>query len=79
MDIWLRNINASLNDFSLSNPFQLSFDASLYSNVPNVYGSALVSLDLSNKIGINFSDLRLDTDLSQLDIVGLKVFPPRAG
>ena len=28
LDVWLLNINANLNDFSLSKPFRLSFDAS---------------------------------------------------
>ncbi len=75
LDIWLSNINASLNDFSLSKPFQLSFDASLYSNDPNVHGSARVFLDLS-KQSVRISDLRLHTDLSRLDIEQLKGISP---
>ena len=75
LDIWLTNINANLNDFSLSKPFQFLLDASLYSNSPNIQGSALVSLDLSNR-SVEFSDLSLHTDLSHLDTEELKGISP---
>jgi AsmA family len=71
LDIWLSNINATLNDFSLSKPFRLSFNASLYSNDPNVHGSALVSLT-----PVRVSNLSLHMDLSQVDIKGLKGISP---
>jgi len=75
LDIWLSNINASLNDFSLSKPLRLSFDASLYSNDLNVHGSALVFLDLSKR-SVRINDLSLHTDLSRVDIEQLKGISP---
>jgi hypothetical protein len=83
LDIWLTDINASLNDFSLTKPFRLTFDASLYSDSPNIHGSVLVSLpsppvgnDLS-KQSVRFKDLSLHMDLSQINIDELKGISPQ--
>jgi len=87
LDIWLEGINASINSFSLSKPFQASFDASLYSNTPNVHASSNVSLSFSNvsssfpnaligNPGISLSDLKFNTDFSQLDTDRLQGISP---
>lgn len=76
IDIWLTNTDANLNDFSFSKPFQLLFDATLYSKTPNVHASTLVSLDLSKR-SVQINDLRLNVDLSQLDIDRLKDISPQ--
>ncbi len=75
LDIWLSDINASLEGSSLLKPLRLSFDASLYSNAPNVQGSALLSLDLSKR-SVQISDLSLHMDLSHLDRDQLKGISP---
>jgi len=75
LDIWLRNINVNLNGFSFSEPLRLTFDASLYSNDPNVHGSVLVSWDPSKR-SAQVSDLSLHMDLSRLDSQQLKNISP---
>jgi len=75
LDIWLTNINANINNFSLSKPFQLKFEASLYNNASNVEGQAQVFLDISKR-SIQISDMSLGTDLSQIDIDGLRGISP---
>jgi hypothetical protein len=75
IDIWLTGIDASLNDFSLSKPFQLSFDACFYSNTPNVHANTFVSLDLFKR-AVQITGLRLDTALSRLDVDWLKGISP---
>ena len=67
LDIWLTNINGNINDFSMSQPFRLSLDASLYSNVPNV------PLDLSKR-SVQISDLKLHMDLSSWILISSKIF-----
>jgi hypothetical protein len=71
LDIWLRNINVSLKDVSLSNPMDLSFNASLYSNTPNVHANAFVLLD-PLKRSIQIDHLKFQMDLSRLDANQLK-------
>ena len=75
LDIWLSNINASMNGVSASKPFRLSFNASFYSDDPNVHGSALVSLDPSKR-SVSTSGMSLHTDFFRLDIEGLRDISP---
>jgi len=77
LDIWLTNINARLNNFSLSKTFQLSLNASLCSNVSNVHANVLIkTLGQGGLRGISLSDLKVDTDLSQVDLNSLKGISP---
>ena len=75
LNVWLTEANLKINDFSLSNPFPLSFSACILSKVSNVHASSLVFLDLSRR-SVQLSDLKVDMDLSRLDLETLKGISP---
>jgi hypothetical protein len=75
LDIWLNGINARLNGLSLSAPFRLSLEASLYSKEPNVQGNALVSWDASKHVA-TVSSLGLHIDWAGLDFGRIQGISP---
>ena len=76
LDVWLTDINANLNGFTFSKPFQLILDASLYGNAPNVHVDTMMSVGKKD-FDTSFSGLRLDVDLSQVDINRFKGVSPQ--
>jgi len=76
LDLWLTDINANLDGFSLSKPFGLSLDASLYSEMPNVHLSSRMFLDLTKRT-VQLDELKLGADLSQVRINALKYISPQ--
>ncbi len=76
LDIWLTGIDLDLQNVSSTGSFPISFDASLYRDIPNVHASAILSFDPSKRT-VGISDLRLNMDLSKLDIVRLKGISPQ--
>ena len=74
LDIWVSDINAGVDDFSLTKPFKLSLEARTLSNTPNVHVNAVVSLN--DHLDVAGSDLTFHTNLSQLDVNQVKGASP---
>jgi len=77
LDIWLNDVNVNLSDFSSSQPLHLTFNASLYKDLPNVRGEAFVfwTGDLSRP-AFRITGFKLEMDLSHLDPEWLKSISP---
>jgi len=75
LDIWLTGIDAHGGDLLSPEPFSATFIASLYSDTPNVHVAASISFD-QTKRSLKVRDLKLDLDLSKLDLDRLKGVSP---
>jgi AsmA family len=63
LDIWLSNINANLNDFSLSKPFRLSFDASplVFKSISPQLPDSPIFKHITGVVQLNMAHLELGT------------------
>ncbi len=61
LDIWLSNINANLDDFSLSKPFRLSFDASplVFKGVSPGMPDSPIFKDISGRVQLNMAHWKI--------------------
>jgi len=75
LDIWLKNVNTRINNFSWVRPLRISINGSLISYASNVSASIELFENPSTH-SIEISDSGLNVDFSQLDLDELKGVSP---
>lgn len=67
LNVALENINAKVSNFSLSEPFNIQLDASVFAEANNIHFQSTGRIDMGLK-QIRCDDLRLSFDLGALDL-----------
>jgi uncharacterized protein involved in outer membrane biogenesis len=75
MEFAAQDIDVEVTDFSLTEPFKIKAEASLFSPAPNVRINGLGRLDM-NQQQVRLDDVHVDADLSAIDIKKLNKTVP---